>query len=89
MRLWTVVGAFGFDAWMVICSQTGAPLLVSRLPFARAQSGCRTTGEPVIVPVQVAGERELDRMMAGGKSSARQFLQDNASIIRSIAKGGR
>lgn len=42
-----------------------------------------------VLPVQVAGEKELDRIFAGGKSAARQFLQDNAGIIRSITKGGR
>jgi len=42
-----------------------------------------------VLPVQVAGERELDRIFAGGKAAARQFLQDNAGIIRSITKGGR
>ncbi len=42
-----------------------------------------------VLPAVVAGERQLDRMFAGGKSAARQFLQDNAGIIRSIAQGGR
>lgn len=46
-------------------------------------------GDVQIIPVQVAGERQLDRIFAGGKSSARQFLQDNAGTIRAIVKGGR
>jgi hypothetical protein len=54
---------------------------------AVSTSSSRGEGELQIIPVQVAGERQLDRIFAGGKSAARQFLQDNASLIRALAKG--
>lgn len=52
-----------------------------------AVSRSDSDGQPIVVPAVVAGERNLDRMFAGGKSAARQFLQDNAGVIRSIARG--
>ena len=42
-----------------------------------------------ILPVQVAGERELNRQMAGGRAAFMRFARDNASTLKSIInKGG-
>ena len=42
-----------------------------------------------ILPVQVAGERELNRQMAGGQAAFMRFIRDNASTVKGIInKGG-
>lgn len=62
-------------------------LVSDQVQRAAVSTSSSREGDVQLVPVQVAGERQLDRILAGGKSAARQFLQDNASIIRSISKG--
>jgi len=43
-------------------------------------------GGVTVLPVQVAGERELNRQMAGGKSAFLRFLRDNRSTVNSVLK---
>jgi len=64
-------------------------LVSDQLQRATLGASSHSKDEVRVLPVQVAGEKELDRIFAGGKAAARQFLQDNAGIIRSITKGGR
>lgn len=52
-----------------------------------ARGGQQGNGDPVILPVAVAGEKQLDKMLAGGKYAARQLFNDNAGLIRQIARG--
>jgi len=42
--------------------------------------------QPVVVPVQVAGEREFDRLQAGGKNAMLRFMRENATTINNLLK---
>lgn len=41
------------------------------------------------VPVQVAGEKEFDRMQAGGKNAFIKQFRENAPTLRAILQGGK
>lgn len=42
-----------------------------------------------VIPVQVAGEKELDRILAGGKNAFLRMIRENASTINAQLKGGK
>lgn len=84
-----VTGAAPSGAHAVASSGMAKGGLVSdQLQRAAVAGPSGGDGRIQVIPVQVAGERQLDRLLAGGKGAARQLFQDNAGLIRQIAKGG-
>ena len=43
----------------------------------------------VVLPVQVAGEKEYDKLQAGGKNAFIRNIRENATTIRGILQGGK
>jgi hypothetical protein len=64
-------------------------LVSERVARAGVSSDGNGNGEMVVLPTLVAGEKELDRLHAGGKNAFIKTIRDNATTIRGILQGGK